>query len=219
MLMVTLLVATTVAFCQRDSSQGLPEIDRVQSLQPAAQMGPEISPGSRDGQGYPQRSSDHDAWTVRVDVWSSATSVDAKPKEADPATLSRGFAGAALNAATSLKFTERRIANSIKMGFPLGEFWIQTDFDSIDDSLRLAALSASNDADRQALQQLETQTQHLRLWSDWLIQQRKELRLADYYISPSPLDNDERFLNTVACTNFLMSMLAGGRLAENSSCQ
>jgi len=219
MLMFTLLVATTVAFCQTNSSQQSPEINRVQSLQRAGELEPEIPPGSRDGHGYPQRSSDHDAWTVRVDVWSSATSVEAKPKEADPATLSRSFAGAALNAATRLKFTERRIANSIKMGFPLGEFWIQTDFDSIDDSLRLAALSATNDADRQALQQLETQTQHLRRWSDWLIQQRRELRLADYYTSPSPLDNDEKFQNTVACTNFLMSMLANGRLAEESSCQ
>ena len=219
MLMFTLLVATTVAFCQTDSSQGLPEIDRVQSLQRAAEMGPEIPPGSRDGQGSsPQPSSDHDVWTVRVDVWSSATSVDAKPKETDSAKLTRGFADAALNAAARLKFTERRIANSIKMGFPLGEFWIQTDFDSIDDSLRLAALSATNDADRQAMQQLESQTEHLRLWSDWLIQQRRELRLADYYISPS-LDNDEKFQSTVACTNFLMSMLAGGRLVENSSCQ
>jgi hypothetical protein len=217
--MFTFLVATTVAFCQANSSQQSPEINRVQSLQRAAQMESEIPPGSRDGQGSPQPSSDHNVWTVRVDVWSSASSVDAKPKEADPATLSRGFAGVALSAATRLKFTERRIANSIKMGFPLGEFWIQTDFDSIDDSLGLAALSATNDADRQALQQLETQTQHLRRWSDWLIQQRRELRLADYYTSPSPLDNDEKFQNTVACTNFLMSMLANGRLAEESSCQ
>jgi len=219
MLMFTLLAATTVAFCQTNLSQQSPEINRVQSSQRAAEMEPESPPGSRDGQGSSQPSSDHGVWTVRVDVWSSASSVDAKPKEADPATLSRGFAGAALNAATRLKFTERRIADSIKMGFPLGEFWIQTDFDSIDDSLRLAALSAENDADLQALQQLETQTQHLRLWSDWLIQQRRELRLADYYTSPSPLDNDEKFQNTVACTNFLMSMLASGRLAEESSCQ
>jgi len=218
MLLFTLLLATTVAFCQTNPGQGLAEVDRVQSLQRAAEPGPEVPPGSRDGQAYPQRSSDHDVWTISVDVSSPATSVDAKPKEADPAMLSRSFAAAALNAATRLKFTERRIANSIKMGFPLGEFWIQTDFDSIDDSLKQATLSATNDADRQALQQLETQTHHLRLWSDWLIEQRRELRLADYYISASPLDNDERFQNTVTCTNFLLSMLASGRVAENSSC-
>ena len=31
-------------------------------------------------------------------------------------------------------------------------------------------------------------------------------------MSASPLDNDERFQNTVACTKFMMSMLASWRL-------
>ena len=34
-------------------------------------------------------------------------------------------------------------------------------------------------------------------------------------VSASPLDNDERFQNTVACTKFMVSMLASGRLAED----
>jgi len=34
-------------------------------------------------------------------------------------------------------------------------------------------------------------------------------------MSASPLDNDERFQNTVACTKFMMSMLASWRLAED----
>jgi len=211
-----LLLATTVAFCQTDATQALPEINHDPSLQLADRVGPE-APGSRDAQGNPKGSS-NGTWTMKIDVWSTAASADANPKKEDPATLSRKFAGTALSAATKLKSTERRIANSIKMGFPLGEFWIETDFESIDDSLRLAALSSKNDADRQALHQLEIQSQHLRLWSDWLIEQRRELRLAEYYISASPLDNDERFQSAVACTNFLMSMLASGRLAENSSC-
>jgi hypothetical protein len=100
------------------------------------------------------------------------------------------------------------------MGFPLGEFWIQTDLDAIDVSLMLAALAVANDADRQALQQLETQSHRLRAWCNWLIDQNRTQRLANYYISASPLDNDERFQNTVACTKFLRSMLASGRLEE-----
>jgi hypothetical protein len=103
---------------------------------------------------------------------------------------------------------------SIKRGFPLGEFWIQLDFDSIDDSLRVASLSVRNEADSQALQQLQSQVNRLRLWSDWLIQQNRELRLADYYISPSKLDNDEQFQSSVACTHFLLSMLSSGKLEE-----
>ena len=229
-----LLLATSVAISQTNPGKGPLKTDRVQSSQQSAEPKPEVPsgystsstatraliahPGSHEAEGYPQSSSAESAYTISVDVSSAAIPEDVKPKEASPAALSPGFAAAALNAANTLKFTERRIANSIKMGFPLGEFWIQTDFDSIDESLRLAALSATNEADRRALQQLESQTQRLRLWSDWLINQNREMRLADYYISPSPLKNDERFQNTVTCTNFLLSMLASGRLAEDSSC-
>jgi hypothetical protein len=172
----------------------------------------QVPPGSHDANADPQSSSDN-GQTIVVDVWSSAT-------EADSARLSPGFALAALNAASRLQFTERRIAHSIKTGYLLGEFWIQTDFDAIEDSLGPAALSATTEADRQTLQQLQTQTQRLRLWSDWVIEQKKQMRLADYYTSSAPLDNDERFQGTVACTNFLLSMLASGRLQEEDrSCR
>jgi hypothetical protein len=172
-----------------------------------------VRSGSRDPDASPQATGDDGEDTIVVDVWSTAI-------QAAPDKLSAGFAAAALNAATRMQFTERRIANSIRMGFPLGEFWIQTDLDSIDDSLRMAALAVTNDADRKALQELGTQTDHLRIWCDWLIEQNRHLRLANYYISPAPLDNDERFQNTVSCTRFLASMLASGRLQEEDrSCR
>jgi hypothetical protein len=154
--------------------------------------------------------------TIVVNVWSSA----AQPP-VDPARLSPGFAATALTAASRIQFTQRRIINSIKMGFPLGGgFWIQTDLDAIDDSLRMATLSAANEADRQVLQDLGTQTDRLRIWCDWLIEQNRQVRLANYFISPDPLDHDERFQNTVTCTRYLLSMLASGRLQEEDrSCR
>lgn len=159
--------------------------------------------------------------TIVVDVWSSAAQTRAKPKKEDPAKLSRRFAMAASNAASRLQFTERRITNSIRMGFPLGVgFWIQTDLDAIDDSLRVAALSATNQVDQQVLQQLQTQTDRLRAWCGWLIEQNRTLRLANYFISPEPLDNDAEYQNTVTCTRFLLSMVMRGRLEEEDlSCR
>ncbi len=152
---------------------------------------------------------------IVVDVWS------ARPAEADPAKLSRGFAMAALTAGSRIQFTQRRITNSIKMGFPLGDgFWIRTDLDGVEDSLRTASLAARNDADREALRQLQTQANRLRDWCTWLIDQNRNLRLANYYISPEPLDNDQRYQNTVTCTRFLLSMVASGRLQEeDNSCR
>jgi hypothetical protein len=125
----------------------------------------------------------------------------------------------ALTAAFQMQSTQRRLEQSIKRGFPLGEFWIQNDLDQVDDALNLAALNVKNEADLEALRLLESQSSQLRLWSDWLVQANRKLQLAEYYMSPSTLDNDERFQSTVACTRFLVSMLTSRRLAEDRSCQ
>jgi len=148
-----------------------------------------------------------------VDVWSKS-----EPDAQESVKVSSAFAAAGLNAAFKMELTERKIENSIRRGFPLGEFWIQNDLDEIDDSLKMAALSVANDTDLKALQQLEKQSSRLRLWSDWLIDQNHNLALTEYYISSSTLDRDERFQNSVACTKFLVSMLTSRRLAADNSC-
>jgi len=167
---------------------------------------------------HAHRTSDNGEHTITVDVWSSASSSAAESTEPERVRMSPDFATAGLTAAFRMESTERRIENSIRRGFPLGEFWIQNDLAEIDDSLKLAALSVANDTDLKALQQLERQSSRLRVWSDWLINQNHNLALTEYYISSSALDGDERFQNSVACTQFLESMLASRRLAEDNSC-
>ena len=172
-------------------------------------------PGAK---GHPHKTSGSGEDTITVDVWSSASSSAGESTEPERVKMSPNFAMAGLNAAFRMELTERKLENSIRRGFPLGEFWIHNDLDEIDDSLKLAVLSVTNDADRQALQQLENQSSQLRNWSDWLIDENRNLALADYYVSQSTLDNDERFQNSLACTKFLVSMLTSRRLAQDNSC-
>lgn len=153
---------------------------------------------------------------VVVDVWAPASTVNEDQETASK--LSQRFARTALGAAAVLQSTERRIEQSIKMGFPLGGNWIQSDFDTIDNSLNAAEQSVTNAADQQALRQLQEQRERLKVWTDWLIDQNRHLRLADYYITPATLNNDEAFQNAVACTRFLSSMLARMKLADDRSC-
>ena len=197
-------------------------ITRVQQQQPGSRAirltQTQVPPELRDVEGYPKPGSTNPEETIVVDVWSPTASVAATANEAERVKLSPDFAASALTAAFRMQSTEHQIENSIKRGFPLGEFWIQTDLEGIDDSLKLAALSVTNDADRQALQQLENQSSRLRLWSDWLIGQNRNLALTEYYISSATLDNDQRFQNSVACTKFLVSMLSSRTLADDNSC-
>jgi hypothetical protein len=150
---------------------------------------------------------------ITVNVWSSA-----EPAVPEPGKVSRQFAAAGSNAAFNMESVERKIENSLKNGFPLGDFWIQNDLRTIDNSLRMAELSVANETDREALRNLESQRTRLRLWSSWLPEQNHRLGLTEYYISSSALDNDEQFVKSVACTKFLISMLASRTLTENNSC-
>lgn len=156
--------------------------------------------------------------TIAVEVWSSAVPNSSATPPSEPAKVSQNFATAGLHAAFRMELTQRKIENSLRRGFPLGEFWIKNDLDEIDDSVKMAALSVKNDSDREALQDLEKQSTQLRLWSEWLIQQNRNLALTEYYISSSTLDNDERFQSNVACTKSLVSMLSSRTLAQDSSC-
>ena len=160
-----------------------------------------------------QGSSDNGEHTIVVSVWSKS-----EPEGPQPLKVSSAFAAAGLNAAFKMELTERKIENSIRRGFPLGEFWVQNDLAEVDDALKLAALSVANDADQQALQELQKLSTRLRTWSDWLIDQNRHLALTEYYISSSTLDHDERFQNSVACTKLMVSMLSSRTLAQGNSC-
>ena len=175
---------------------------------------------TRSIQTYSPKPATKDPGTITVEVWSSAASPQDQAPEEQNVKLSPGFALAGLTAASRMQNTEQRMEQTIKRGFPLGEFWIRLDFNTIDESMRVASLSVRNGADRQALLELQSQVDRLRLWSDWLIEQNRELRLADYYISPSKLDNDEQFQGSISCTNSLLSMMASGELQEEDrSCR
>lgn len=176
----------------------------------------EVSP-SQNEKGYPQWSNDTREQSFVAGP--CAKSVADSPENADPDKLSAGFASAALATASRMRSAERRLEFAMKKGYPLCEFCVQAELDLIDGSLTLASTSATNDADRQALQQLESHNRQLRLWSDWLVTANRNLRTANFYMSASALDNDEGFQHAVACTDFLISMLASRRLAQDYSCR
>ena len=211
LLIVCALAMSAVA--QENSSQTPNSV--VEQRQGSA--GSSLSKAQTSQKVHAHKTSDNNEHTIIVDVWSSASS-SAESTEPERVKMSPDFATAGLTAAFRMESTERKIENSIRRGFPLGEFWIQNDLAEIDDSLKLAALSVANDTDLQALQQLERQGSRLRLWSDWLINENHNLALTEYYISTAALDSDERFQNSVACTKFLVSMLTNRTLAEDNSC-
>jgi len=145
--------------------------------------------------------------------------VTPEPKQADPMALSPSFAWAGVQAAITMRTMQSKLRFAIEHGYPLHERWIMHDREQAEDALQLAALSASTEADRAALQQLAKQHDNLQQWSDWAFEAYRTLRLGEYYVSPSALGDDELFQKITACSQFLIPMLASGQLAEDTSCR
>jgi hypothetical protein len=155
---------------------------------------------------------DNSKGKIAVTVWAAA---DTPAEE----RLSQDFAAAGLRATTLLREWHGRIAYTIRIHLPLCESCIAADRDQAVEALRLAALLASNDADRAALQQLLDLFEKFQWWSDALLEDNRTGELGRYYMSPTGLNDDPIFQKTAECARFLAPMLASGRLAEDRSCQ
>jgi hypothetical protein len=133
--------------------------------------------------------------------------------------LSQDFAISALTAIAQVRDWEMHLAYTLKNGYPLSEYWVISDRDHALDALQFAVSAAKREADRAALVQLVQLFGNVQSWSDARLEDKRNLRLANYYMSALALDNDELFQQTISCTNFLISMLASGRLAEETICR
>lgn len=107
------------------------------------------------------------------------------------AALSRDFAASALAAAAQIRNWQVHLAYSLKNGYPLSELWITSDRDRAADALELATLAAKREADRAALVQLNTLFGNVQGWSDARVDDKRNMRLAKYYMSASALDDDK----------------------------
>ena len=143
----------------------------------------------------------------------------ATPERADGASLSRNFAAPGLRASELLRDWQQHIAFTFQNGYPLSEVSIFFDRDRAADALGLAALAASNDADRAALQQLRNLFTSLEQWSDGLVEDKRNLRLARYYMSPTALKDDPVFQRNTECATSIAVMLSSKQLVEIPSCQ
>jgi hypothetical protein len=155
-----------------------------------------------------------DGEKIVVNVWASTP-----PNEAPGPPLSRDFVIAGLRAMTALREWQGQLATTIRNGYPLAEDGIAVYRDRSADRLTLAAVAASTNADRAALNELAHQHENLSQWSNELVDANRNLELAKLYMSPEALEEDSLFQKTVECANFLAPMLASGHLREDVMCR
>jgi hypothetical protein len=152
-------------------------------------------------------------------IAANSAAADSAAADANGPALSKGFVVASLRAMSAMRDWQGHLAYMIRNGYPLAEQWLSEDSNRAADTLLLAAQAASTRGDRSAIIELNNQYRNLQQWSDYIVNSKRNMQLANLYLTPNGLDGDPLFQKMVSCANFLTPMLASGRMSESTSCQ
>lgn len=142
------------------------------------------------------------------------------PEEAPPHpdNMSKDFQRIAVFTLAEMREWKGAISTLITSGIPVAGTWPQDYHDRVEADLMQAALTASTDPDRQALQLLQKEYTLLSEWAGKVIAEREALNAART-IDPNSLQNDQSLAKISKCGQFLSSMIVGGNFYDDSSCE
>jgi hypothetical protein len=142
------------------------------------------------------------------------------PAEAPPHpdNMSKDFQRIAVFTLAEMREWKGAISTLITSGIPVAGTWPQDYHDRVEADLMQAALTASTDPDRQALQLLQKEYTLLSEWAGKVIAEREALNAART-IDPNSLQNDQSLAKISKCGQFLSSMIVGGNFYDDSSCE
>lgn len=134
-----------------------------------------------------------------------------------PEGMSKDFQKIAVVSLAEMREWKGAIGTVVTSGIPVVGTWSQDYHDRIEADLMQAALAASAEPDRQALELLQQQLTRLSEWADTVLGEREALN-ADRTINPNSLQNDQSLAKISKCGQFLSSMIVSGTFSDDSSC-
>lgn len=142
----------------------------------------------------------------------------AMPDQPGDSGFSKEFMKAGIEEIARMREWASPLAYAIQNGYPITEQWVAGYRDQAAHGLRLAAVAASTDADRRALQLLTNEFEGVKEWSNRLVEARNSMDTAKYAMSSGALQNDPLSQKLVTCGRFLATMLASGQFQDDPSC-
>ena len=134
-----------------------------------------------------------------------------------PEGMSKDFQKIAVFTLAEMREWKGAIGSVVTSGIPVVGTWSQDYHDRIEADLMQAALAASTEPDRQALELLQQQLTRLSEWADTVLGEREALN-ADKTIDPNSLQKDQSLAKISQCGQFLSSMIVSGTFSNDSSC-
>jgi hypothetical protein len=140
-----------------------------------------------------------------------------EPAPAPPKGISKQFASIAIAALADMREWRGAISAMISHGLAVSDAWAAGYRDQAQADLAQAAVAATTDDDRNALQLLRSEESNLENWWNTVLGQRQDLNGAST-IDPDALKNDPMLAKIRSCSQFLNSMIVSGTFSDNSAC-
>jgi hypothetical protein len=131
--------------------------------------------------------------------------------------LSRDFSSAAIAALSAMREWRVAVRAMILYGLAVSESWVQTYHRQTLDTLEQAAVAASTEADKNALQLLRNEADMMTAWANQVEADRQELN-AEKIVDPNALKDDPTLAKIQKCSQFLNSMVLSGAFSDDPSC-
>jgi hypothetical protein len=133
---------------------------------------------------------------------------------AAPTGFSKDFVTAGIEAMAQQREWRAALKNAIERGYPLRENWLSALRERAQTSLRIASVSITTGADKDAFPFLTNQFNNMSKLSDKYLKMSKSLS----YIGPKSLDNDALDAKIAACNHSLASMATTNQFVNDGSC-
>jgi hypothetical protein len=148
---------------------------------------------------------------------SAATSAERTPppagQSAKPA-LSRDFLKAGIETMSDIREWRSALLVAVENGYKVTDLWLDNYRAPAAKNLRLASIAATTDSDRNALQLLSKELDHMQELSNKILTARRNLS----YISPDTLRKDPLDQKILKCARSLAAMAASGEFQDDGSC-
>jgi hypothetical protein len=145
-----------------------------------------------------------------------ATSAERTPagQSASPA-LSRDFLKAGIETMSDIREWRSALLIAVENGYKVTDVWLDRYQGQAAKNLRLASVAATTNSDRNALQLLSKELDHMQELSNKILTARKNLN----YISPDALKKDPLDQKILKCARLLAAMAASGEFQDDGSCR
>jgi hypothetical protein len=133
-----------------------------------------------------------------------------------PATsgFSKDFLNATIETLSDIREWRSALLNSVQNGYPVTEAWMDDYRAQAAKNLRLTYVAATTNSDRNALQLLSKEFDHMQELGNKILTARKKLN----YITPDSVKKDPLDQKILNCARSLAAMAASGEFQDNGSC-